>query len=114
MPDLWVPGVAGGPPPSVDEFLARVHDQIQGFRDTCGCEQVTVEVLLHDGTSLQLASMAPEPGYGWVTLNPVPEDADGPEGPRVVLVPLGSVVRIVVEVAERPTRVGFSLPEAGA
>ena len=113
MAELWVPGIAGSTPPSVEDFLKRVHARIEGFLGSCGCEQATVRVQLHDGTTVQLAAIEPEPGFGWVTLRPVPDEDDGPEGPQEIMVPLGSLVRITIEVTEKRTPFGFTLPAAG-
>ncbi|MGI9658785.1 MAG: hypothetical protein ACR2OD_07745, partial [Gaiellaceae bacterium] len=103
---VWVPGSAGAPaPPSATDFLKSIHAQIQAFAEHCQCERAVVEVLLHDGRRLRLRSMSAEPGFGWVTLQPVPEDADSdtdgeadPDAPveESLMLPLQSIVRIVM------------------
>ncbi len=117
---LWVPGAGAPPPPSVEEFLKRVHVQIQAFAEQCDCERAVVEVLLHDGRRLRLHSFSPEPGLGWVTLRPFPEEDEQPpdsiEEPPVhetLMLPLQSIVRIVIKrpEEEEPHRFGFVLPE---
>lgn len=65
--------------------------------------------MLHDGTRLALAALAPEPGYGMVTVTPEPGDEDLPEQ---LIVPLGSIVRIELRrAAERRGTLGFTLPQ---
>jgi hypothetical protein len=116
---VWVPGAAASPPPSVEDFLKRVHAQIQSFAEQCKCERAVVEVLLHDGRRLRLHSFSPEPGLGWVTLRPFPEEGDEPAEPEedppvheTLMLPLQSIVRIVMTSPEEeePHRFGFVLP----
>jgi hypothetical protein len=113
---LWIPGVPPGPPPSVDEFLKRVHAQIQAFAQECACDEVEVAAQLFDGRTLRLQAILPEPGFGWVTLRPFPEDdEDGvitdDELPLdVVMVPVGSIVRIHLRRPAPGQRFGFSAP----
>lgn len=116
---VWVPGGAVSPPPSVKDFLASVHAQIQAFAEQCDCERAIVEVLLHDGRRLRLRSISPEPGFGWVTLSPFPEDEeaaddDASESPleESLMLPLQSIVRIVMRRPddEEPQRFGFVPP----
>jgi hypothetical protein len=99
MPELWTPGL---PTPPLDELLERLHRQIEAFgKDT------VVEVELHDGARFTLESLAPEPGYGFVTLRPHPEPG---ETRSEVIVPLGSVMRITLRPPEQKPGFGFSLP----
>ena len=120
MPELWVPGAAG---PSLDDFVARLHRTIEAFAERRGWSQAVVEVQLHDGTHFHLHSVRPEPGYGFLTLCPYPEDEerawpkagdDGPCPPEELVVPVGSIIRITLgEMAERKSRLGFSVPTDG-
>ena len=105
MPDLWVPGAA---PPSLDDFVQRVHKQIEAYTSTHASDQTEVEVELADGARLMLQSLSAEPGYGFVTLAVFPEDdAD----PTQLIVPVGSIRRIALGPAEaEQARFGFSLP----
>ena len=99
MPEFWTPGV---PMPPLDELLDRLHRQIEAFgKDT------VVEAELHDGARFTLESLAPEPGFGFVTLRPHPDPGD----PRTeVIVPLGSVIRITLRTPEEKPGLGFRLP----
>jgi hypothetical protein len=104
MSELWVPGT-----PSADDFVARVHQQIARFGETHGLEQARVEVEVRDGTRYVLDTLSPEPGYGFVTLRPHPEE----EGEREeLIVPLASVAHIRISTAEREPEFGFALPSA--
>ena len=119
--EVWVPGAPAAPaPPSVEDFLKRVQAQIQEFARQCDCERAIVEVLLHDGRRLRLHSFSPEPGFGWVTLRPFPEDdEDLPEGDaeldveETLMAPLQSIVRISIKKPpeEEPHRFGFVPPD---
>jgi hypothetical protein len=119
MPELWVPGAAG---PSLEDFVARLLKTIEAFASRRGWEEVSVEVQLHDGTRFVVHSIRPEPGYGFLTLCPYPEDEerpwpaaseDGECPPEELIVPVGSIVRITLGEPERPSRFGFSIPEGG-
>jgi len=119
MPELWVPGAAG---PSLEDFVARLHRAIESFAERRGWNQAAVEVQLHDGTRFHLHSIRPEPGYGFLTLCPYPDEEekpwpksghDGPCPPEELIVPVGSIYRIMLgEMAEKRSRLGFSVPEA--
>lgn len=118
---VWVPGAPAAPaPPSVEDFLKRVHAQIEAFAQQCDCERAIVEVVLHDGRRLRLHSFSPEPGFGWVTLRSFPEDdEDLPEGDEelaveeTLMAPLQSIVRISIKKPpeEEPLRFGFVPPD---
>ena len=104
---LWLPGTAPPTPPSVEEFLNRVHGQIAAFAQECQCDQADVVCQLFDGRTLRLQSISPAPGLGWVTLRPFPDDEDEApdDGPlEMVMVPIGSIVRISVRMPERGHR----------
>jgi len=122
MPELWVPGAAG---PSLEDFVVRLHKAIESFAARRGWDAAIVEVQLHDGTRFALHSIRPEPGYGFLTLCPYPEEqerpwprdeeADGECPPEEIVVPVGSIVRITLgEVESRRSRFGFSVPEGPA
>jgi len=104
--DLWLPGIPAGPQ---EEFVARIHRQIESFAVAAAVERTFVEVELADGSRFPLDSISPEPGFGFVTLTPHP-DADE-EYPGQVIVPVGSIRRIELARAEEDREVlGFSLP----
>jgi len=114
-----VPGAAG---PSLEDFVGRLLKTIEAFAARRGWDEAVVEVQLHDGTRFAVHSIRPEPGYGFLTLCPYPEDeelpwpkgsADGECPPEELIVPVGSIVRITLGESERPARFGFSIPEGG-
>ncbi|MEX2211504.1 MAG: hypothetical protein WD689_07045 [Gaiellaceae bacterium] len=97
---MWLPGSAA----PVEEFVERLHRAIAGVSD-----QPHVEVELADGSRLAVESIAPEPGFGFVTLKPHPTG----EPPDAVVVPLGAIRRIdISRAAEVDPPVGFSLPNS--
>ena len=102
---LWLPGSEG----PHDDFVQAVHRQIAAFQQRTGVERAFVEVELEDGARLALDSIAPEPGYGFITLRP--HVGDEPDVPEELIVPLASVRRIELNRAEDAEgRFGFSLP----
>ena len=118
MPELWIPGAVG---PSLEDFVQRLHKTIESFAARRGWDQAVVDVQLHDGTRFAVHSIRPEPGYGFLTLCPYPEDEerpwpkageDGECPPEELIVPVGSIVRITLGETERHERFGFSVPEA--
>jgi len=98
MPDLWVPGAAE---PSLDDFVKRLHACIERHG-----ENVVVTAELRDGSRLELISISPEPGYGFITLRPHPEE----ESPSEVIIPVGALAQIRMHAPEERPRFGFSLP----
>ena len=103
-PELWVPGSAE---PSLDDFVTRVHRQIERYTGTHGSERSHVEVELGDGERLTVESLSSEPGYGFLTLT-VP-------GGEQLIVPVGAIRRITLGPADEERRPGFALPkEKGA
>ncbi len=117
MPELWVPGAAG----PLEDFVARLHRKIDDFVSRRGHEQAVVEIELVDGARYTLYSISPEPGYGFVTLTPFPEDeerpwpragTEEPVPPDELIVPVGAIRQITLDdAAERERPVGFSLPQ---
>ena len=97
-PDLWVPGAAE---PSLDDFVARIHRQIEQYTATHSAERSHVEVELADGERLTLRSLASEPGFGFLTLS-----VDGEQ----LIVPVGSIRRITLGPADEDRKPGFALP----
>ena len=108
MPDLWLPGAT---PASLEDFVTRVHRQIERYTAMHAAERTEVEVELADGERLTLQSLSPEPGYGFVTLAVHAEEGVN----RQVIVPVGSVRRISLGPAEAErARFGFALPDDAA
>ena len=102
MPELWIPGMAG----PLDELVARIHRRIASFAAEHELEQAQVEAELHDGALLRLSTISAEPGYGFITLVPHPEDGE----PQELIVPLGAIRRLTLSRAEPESPIGFSLP----
>ena len=111
MPELWIPGLAG----PHEDFVQRLHRQIERFAQEREIERASVEVELRDGSRFRLDRVMPEPGYGFITLVPHEQQhSDEDEVPAELIVPIGLIERIdVYEVHEQRGRVGFSLPENG-
>jgi hypothetical protein len=100
--ELWIPGVAG----PHDDFVARVHRQIEAFARERELERAVVELELKDGSRFELEALLPEPGYGFVTIRPHPGDGDVP---AEVIVPIGMIERIELYAAQdKPSRFGFA------
>ena len=104
-PELWVPGFAG----PLDDLIDRIHRRIAQFAEEAGVERASVEVEFVDGVRYSVESIAPEPGYGFVTICPHPEDGT----PALVIVPIGSIKRIELSsAAGQRAALGFSVPAA--
>jgi hypothetical protein len=101
-PDFWVPGAAE---PSLDDFVARIHRQIERYTSSHDAEQSHVEVELADGERLALQSLSSEPGYGFLTLT-----VQGQEEPEQLIVPVGAIRRITLGPADEQNKPGFALP----
>ena len=97
-PDLWVPGAAE---PSLEDFVARIHRQIEQYTATHSSERSHVEVELADGERLTLRSLSSEPGFGFLTLT-----VDGEQ----LIVPVGALRRITLGPADEDRKPGFALP----
>jgi hypothetical protein len=92
--NIWLPGVAG----PLDDLLLRIQRRVERFAEAHGIERPTVEVELMDGALLVLESMSPEPGYGFLTLVPHPEEEGGP--PWELVVPIAAIRQIAIRVPE--------------
>jgi hypothetical protein len=90
----------------LDDLVGRIHRRIAAFAEEHGLEQALVEVELSDGSLHRLASIGADPGYGFVTLVPHPEDGE----PQELIVPLGSIRQLTLRRAEPESPVGFSVP----
>ena len=120
MSNLWIPGMAAGP---LEDFVNRLHRQIREFEGRRGNEAAVVELELLDGATFSLHSLSPEPGFGFITLRPYPEDderpwagsdGDDPVPPDELIIPVGAIKRILLNDApDRRGRLGFSLPSPG-
>ena len=102
MRELWTPGAAA---PSLDDFVARLHRQIERFTASHDAAESHVEVELADGERLELEALSAEPGFGFVTLT-----AHDKEGSRQLIVPVGAIRKIALDPADERHPVGFALP----
>jgi hypothetical protein len=107
-PELWVPGAAE---PSLDDFVARVHRQIERYTASHTAERSHVEVELTTGERLTLRSLSSEPGYGFLTLDVHAGEREAEQ----LIVPVGAIRHIALGPADEHRRPGFALPkEKGA
>jgi hypothetical protein len=102
-PELWVPGSAA---PSLDDFVKRIHQQIERYTSTHPAAQSHVEVELGDGSRLPLRALSSEPGYGFLTLSVHSPEGDAEE----LIVPVGAIRSISLGPADEARRPGFALP----
>jgi phage-related baseplate assembly protein len=102
VPDVWTPGTTG----PLDDLVGRIHRRIESFASEHGLEQAMVEAELADGSLLRLASISPEPGYGFLTLVPHAEAGE----PEEIIVPIGAVRQLTLRRAEPASPIGFALP----
>lgn len=101
---LWTPGAAG----PLDEFIARVTRIIAAFADEHGLEQAEVRIELADGSRHTIASMTPDPGFGFFSFTPHLDDG---QEPRRVIVPIGFVRSIEVSTPDPERPFGFVVAE---
>jgi len=93
--ELWIPGI-GAP----EEFVRRLRNRIEAFAEAHG--NAVVEIELRDGSTHAVASIEPEPGFGFVTL--VPHGDETVE----LIVPLGAFARITLRPVSEQHPLGFS------
>ena len=107
MGELWLPGVSG----PHEELVARLHRLIERFAAEQKIERAVVEVELADDSRFALDGIEAEPGFGFVTLRPHPDEDE--ELPGQMIVPLGSIRRIELYAREEARqRLGFTLRAA--
>ncbi len=97
MSELWLPGFASAPQ---EEFVARLHRVIERYAADAGVERAFVEVELADGSRYAVDSITAEPGFGFVTLSPYPDEDDAFEIPERLIVPVATIRRIDLARAE--------------
>ncbi|MGB2953103.1 MAG: hypothetical protein WBB74_06895 [Gaiellaceae bacterium] len=105
MSGLWLPGTAG----PQDQLVDAVHRLIEGFGREHPGRTAVVEIELREGPQAMLETISAEPGYGFVSLRPHPEEEGDAEE---WIVPVGSIARIVLREAEEHVSFGFALPES--
>jgi hypothetical protein len=108
MPELWTPAMAG----PLEGLVERILRRIERFRAEQGLDEVGVSIELYDGSIYRLASLAAEPGFGFLTLCPHCDEGD----PSELIVPLGAIRTIRIGLVEPEQPVGFSVdaPATGA
>lgn len=99
---IWTPGTAG----PVDELVNRLMRIVERFREDHGLDAAEVVVELFDGSTHRLSTLTSEPGFGFITLVPVPEDDDGP---RLLVVPVGAVRGFAIGPPDPERPFGFSV-----
>ena len=103
MTSIWLPGHAG----PLDDLILRIQRRVERFADQHGIERAAVEVELADGSLLQLDTISPDPGYGFLTLVPHPEAEGDP--PYELVVPVGSIRQVAIRLPEPERgRFGFA------
>jgi hypothetical protein len=102
MPEVWIPGAAE---PSLDDFVQRVHRQIERFTATHAAEETHVEVELSGGERIDLHALSAEPGFGFVTLTAHLED-----GQQQLIVPVNAIRKFTLGPADEERALGFTLP----
>jgi hypothetical protein len=104
----------------LEAFVERLHRRIEAFASEHGWERAWVELEFVDGAVVAVHSMEAEPGFGFVTVRPYPDEETVPEAARVaeapqeeLIVPVGWIKRITLSRAEeRHPGFGFALPAA--
>jgi hypothetical protein len=101
--NIWLPGHAG----PLDDLIMRIQRRVERFAEQHGIERAAVEVELADGSLLQLDTVSPDPGYGFLTLVPHPEEKGDP--PYELVVPVGSIRQVAIRIPEPERgRFGFA------
>jgi hypothetical protein len=103
MSNIWLPGASG----PLDDLIGRIQRRVERFAEQHGLERAAVEVELADGSLLQLESLSAEPGYGFLTLVPHPEEQG--DAPYELVVPVGAIRQVAIRVPEPERgRFGFA------
>ena len=92
----------------LDDLVGKVLRRVESFASEHGLEQAMVEVELADGALLRLATIRPDPGYGFLTLVPHTDDGE----PEEVIVPIGAIRQLTLRRAEAESAFGFGLPSS--
>ena len=88
----------------LDEFVARITRMVATFALEHGLEQAEVRLELADGSQHLLATVTPEPGFGFFSFIPYRGDGDDP---RRVVVPVGAVKTIEISAPDPEQPFGF-------
>ena len=101
---IWTPGMAG----PLDELIARVSRMVGAFAQQHDLDQAEVRIELADGSRHVIASLQPEPGFGFFSFTPHGEaDAE----PRRMIVPIGAVKTIEISAPDAESPFGFAATE---
>ena len=90
----------------LDDLVARILRRVEAFAADHELEQAMVEVELVDGALLRLATIRPDPGYGFLTLVPHGEEGE----PQELIVPVGAIRQLTLSRAEAESPFGFVPP----
>jgi hypothetical protein len=90
--------------------VKRLLRIVERFQEEHELESAEVEVELFDGSRHRLASITAEPGFGFLSLVPVP-DVD--ESPRVLVVPVGALRAFEVSAPDPERPFGFTADPTG-
>ena len=80
------------------ELVRRLEAVIVAFALDQRVPRALVQVEFNDGKRFALHHISPEPGMGFVTITPHPEDL--PDAPGAIVVPVGTIRRIELDRAE--------------
>src|SRR3990170_325436 len=72
---IWPPGMAG----PLEELVSRIHRRVELFAEQRGWDKAFVEIEFVDGVRYGVHSISPEPGFGFITICPYPEDDERAE-----------------------------------
>ena len=92
----------------LDEFVARLARMVGAFAEEHELEQAEVRIELADGSRHVLATATAEPGFGFFSFTPHPEDAGDP---RRVIIPIGAVKTIEISAPDPASAFGFAFSE---
>ena len=101
---IWTPGMAG----PLDELVARLTRMVGAFAQQHDLEQAEVRIELADGSRHVIASLQPEPGFGFFSFTPHGETG---EEPRRVIIPIGAVKTIEISAPDAESPFGFAAIE---
>jgi hypothetical protein len=108
LSNVWLPGISTGPN---DEFVSALHRHIERYAAEHGVEKPHVEVEFGDGARHVVDSLAPEPGFGFITIR---QHKREDEDPDEIVVHVGFIRRLELSHrAEEAAAFGFSLPPPG-
>jgi hypothetical protein len=90
----------------LDDLVQRILRRVEAFAAEHGLEQAMVEAELSDGSLHRLATIRPDPGYGFLTL--VPHTVGGE--PAELVIPIGTIRQLRLSRAEAESPFGFGPP----